>query len=292
MPLATFTGLSAATHYVTQEEISSFLDGYNYPPPIGATIAAAKPGKGTTPIRFPRLGAISVPAGTLAETVDAVDVNVSTAEDSLTPARVAFAMPISDYLEMNQVGTAVPGTILADAVRASWARIDSDLLAGSTSASNSYGAVTDIFTKAHLRAAKAAWRALNVDPGPFGVALALHGNALSALEESVESSGSPWTLRPGDNPLFGTMHGYQGRLGELELFSSNQIAAESTGRSNFITTIGTGSGLGLGMSKMPTITLHKGNDGLRRAVVYAHVEMYFAGGIVNATEFLEVLSDD
>lgn len=292
MPITTFTGLSAATHYVSQEEISSFLDGYNYPPPVPVVIAAAKEGKGTVPVRFPRLGAISVPAGTLAETVDAVDVNVSTAENSLTPARVAFAMPISDFLQMNQVGTAVPGAILADAVRASWARIASDLNAGSTSATNSTGAVGDICTRSSIRAMKAVWRALNVDPGALGVALVLHGGALSALEEDVETAGSVWALRPGDNPSFSLMHGYQGRYKEFELFSDNQVAAESTGRSNYVTPIGAGSGLGLVMVKEPSITLHRGNDGLRRAAVFAHIEMYFAGGIVNSDEFLEFLTDD
>lgn len=288
--LSTYVGTTEATHIVSVEEIDAFLAGYNHPPPIGPTVAGTRQGKGTVPHRFPRLGAISVPAGTLAETVDAVDVNVSTAEDSLTPARVAFAVPISDRLVMNQVGSNVPGEVLAEAINATWQRIDSDTLAGSTGATQSTGAITDVFTLDHLRAVKAAWRAYSVMPGPFGTALVVHGDALSALEASARSSGSPWALSPSDNPTFGLVHGYQGRLGEFELFSSNQVADESTGHSNFVTPIGILGGLGLVMSKAPSITLWRGNDGLRRGVTYAHVEVYFAAGITNNTRFMEALS--
>jgi hypothetical protein len=289
MPLATFTGVTEAAHYVRQEQISPFLAGYNYPPPVLVAIAAMKQGKGTVPLRFPRLGAISVPSGTLAETVDAVDVNVSTAENSLTPARVAFAMPISDYLDMNQEGVAIPEAVMIDIIRACWGRIDLDTGLGVQSSTVTYGAATDPFTLSHLRGLKAAWRALNVMDSELGVALAVHGDGLSALEESAETAGSPWALK--ETPEFQLVHGYQGKLRNVELFSDNQIAAESTGHSNIMTPLGDGAGIGIAMTKEPTITLHRGNDGLRRAVVYAHVEMYFGTGIVNQTRMIEAFSD-
>lgn len=291
MPITTYTGTTEAAEVVLVENVDAYLFGYHYPAPSGVAIVATKPGKGTVPVRFPRLGAIAVPAGTLAETVDAVDVNVDLSENTITPARVAFTMPISDDLVMNQIGNGIPVVVLNDAIRAVYSRIHSDLLAASASSTSATGALADVFTLERYRSAKAAWRATEVQDDGAGVAMMLHGDTFQALEESAASSGSPFALRPQDSPLFAHTHGYQGTIGGFELFSSSQVAADSTGHSNWITPIGDMSGLGMVMSVLPKIVTHRGNDGERRATTYAHITTYFGVGIVNQTRFLEVLAD-
>lgn len=289
MPLATYVGTTEATEVVRQEEIDAFLAGANYPPPTAVAIAASKPGRGNTPIRFPRMNQLSVPAGTLAETVDAVDVNVDTTENSITPARVAFAVPISRDLLMAQDADHFPSAVLEACIEAMWSRINADLNGASVSATNSISDISTPFTLAVLRATRVAWRALNVKAGA-GLALLLSDDALGQLEESAETAGSPWALKPGDVPEFQNVHGFQGKFGTFMLFSDTEAADDSTGRSNWVTPIGDQSGIGVVMSESPQIVLWQGNDGLRRDVIYAHCRMRFGTGIVNQTRFLEVLS--
>jgi hypothetical protein len=289
MPLATYVGTTEATEVVRQEEIDAFLAGANYPPPTAVAIAAAKQGRGNTPIRFPRMNQLSVPAGTLAETVDAVDVNVDTTENSITPARVAFAVPISRDLLMAQDADHFPGAVLEACIEAMWSRINSDLNGGSVSASNSISDISTPFTLAVLRATRVAWRALNVKAGA-GLALLLSDDALGQLEESAETAGSPWALKPSDVQEFQNVHGFQGKFGSFMVFSDTEAADDSTGRSNWVTPIGDQSGIGVVMSESPQIVLWQGNDGLRRDVIYAHCRMRFGVGIVNQSRFLEILS--
>lgn len=290
MPLATYVGTTEATEVVSQEEIDAFLAGANYPPPTAVTIAATKQGRGNVPMRFPRMNQLSVPAGTLAETVDAIDVNVDTTENSIVPARVAFAVPISRDLLMAQEGEHFPSAILDACTEAMWSRINSDLNGASTSATNSISDISTPFDLAALRAARVAWRALQVRPGAGGIALVLSDDALAQLETSVETAGSPWALKPSDSPAFENVHGFQGMFGTFLLFSDAQAADDSTGRSNWMTSVGDMSGIGVVMSESPQIVLWQGNDGLRRDVIYAHCRMRFGTGIVNQTRFLEILS--
>jgi len=287
MPLATFLGTSDAQHIVRAEQIEAFLDGFNYPPPVSVGLCSTIAGKGNVPHRFPRLGQLSVPAGTLAETVDATDVTVTTAEATITPARVGFAVPISEDLLMGQDFEAMPVAVLEAIVQACFFRINADLCAAvAAGTTNTIGAVTDIFTLDHLRTAKASARALNL---PDQLALVVHSDGLGALEESAETAGSPFAMPAATE--FSMFPGYQGRLRGLELFWDTQVTAESSGHDNYIAPIGQGSGLGVVMSTAPKITMHEGNDGLRRAVTYAHVKMRYGVGVRNVTRVLEVLSD-
>ena len=287
MPLATYLGTSEAAHIVRAENIDAFLAGYNYPPPVTMGLATMRQGMGNVPQRFARLGQLSVPAGTLAETVDATDVNVSTSEVAITPARVAFTVPISEDLLMGQDFSAMPAAVLSAIIEACMFRINADacaaIAAGTTS---TIGAVTDIFTLDHLRTAKAAARALNLADQ---LALVVHTDGLGALEESAETAGSPFAMSAASD--FAMFPGYQGKLRGLELFWDAQVTAESSGHDNYISPMGELSGLGIVMSTQPTITMHEGNDGLRRAVTFAHVKMRYGVGVRNVTRILEVLSD-
>lgn len=287
MPLATFLGTSDAQHIVRSEQIEAFLDGFNYPPPVSVGLCSTIVGKGNVPHRFPRLGQLSVPAGTLAETVDATDVSVTTAEATITPARVGFAVPISEDLLMGQDFEAMPVAVLEAIVQACFFRMNADLCAAvAAGTTNTVGALTDIFTLDHLRTAKAAARALNL---PDQLALVVHSDGLGALEESAETAGSPFAISAATE--FSMFPGYQGRLRGLELFWDTQVTLESSGHDNYIAPIGQSSGLGVVMTTAPKITMHEGNDGLRRAVMFAHVKMRYGVGVRNVTRVLEVLSD-
>lgn len=287
MPITTYVGTSELTEIVRAENIEPFLEGFNFPPPISVGLASYVPGKGNVPHRFPRLAQLAIPSGTLAETVDAVDVNVESSEVSITPARVACAVPISEDLLMGQDFEAMPGAVLAEIYKACWFRVNADLCAAVAAGTTStVGAVTDIFTLDHLRTAKAAARALNLTDT---LALVVHTDGLGALEESAETAGSPFAMSAASE--FTLFPGYQGKLRGLELFWDSQVTAESTGHDNYISPIGANSGLGVVMSTEPKITMHEGNDGLRRAVVFAHVKMRYGVGVRNVTRVLEVLSD-
>jgi hypothetical protein len=287
MPLATYIGTTEAAHILRSEDIEPFLEGFNFPPPISIGLATYVPGKGNVPHRFPRLAQLAVPAGTLAETVDAVDVNVATAEASITPARVAFAVPISEELMMGQDFDAMPSAVIEEIYKACWFRVNADLCAAVAAGTTStIGAVTDIFTLDHLRTAKAAARALNLHDE---LALVVHTDGLGALEESAETAGSPFAMNAASD--FNMFPGYQGKVRGLQLFWDSQVTAESTGHDNYISPMGARSGLGVVVSTEPKITMHEGNDGLRRAVIYAHVKMRYGVGVRNVTRILEVLSD-
>lgn len=288
--LGTFTASSDVAHILDAEVIDDFVDNYSYHPPVGVAVASTRPGKGNTPVRFTRLGAITVPSGTHSETDDADDVEIASAEESITPGLVIFRFPIPDELMAAAGGRGVPAEALAECLDAAVNRLDVDTLASSTSATQTYGAITDAFTLQHLRAAKAYAKGLRVKPGPLGMALVLHTDAASQLEESMHTSGAtvPWGAASMDT--FGLVAGYQGMLEGFQVFESGNVAAETTGWSNFITPIGRGGGLGLVMNELPNIRMSRGDDGELRATTYFITRMWYGCGMANRLKLVEVLS--
>lgn len=290
MPISTFTGLSAAQHIVPTEEIDGFIAGYEYPIPVSMALAWVVPGTGSTPHRFPRWGEITVPGGTVAETVAFADANISTAEGTGTPGMVGFRMPISDEVVAAATG-GVPAAVLIEGIRALTNRMDSDLCGISTSATNATGAITDTFTLAKFRSALAAYKALRIPDSPFGHAMVLDHGPAAALLESLHSSAATLLVSQGDSMGLGPVAGRIGRLYGVEVFETGNVAAESTGKSNFMTPIGaTHSGLGLVLSKMPHIEVSRGDDATARKVTYYVFAAWYAAALANTRRFLEVLS--
>lgn len=288
--LSPVTTVSDVAHIVDAEQIDEFVDNYSYHPPVGVAVAATRPGKGNVPIKFTRLGAITVPSGTHTETEVATDVEIASAEESITPGLVIFRFPIPDELMAGAAGRGVPGEALAECLDAAANRLDVDTLASSTSATQTYGAITDAFTLAHLRAAKAYAKGLRVKPGPSGMALVLHTDAVAQLEESMHTSGATVPWGQGGMDQFGLIGGYQGILHGLQVFESGNVAAETTGWSNFITPIGRGGGLGLVMNELPNIRMSRGDDAELRATTFFNVRMWYGAGMANRLKLVEVLS--
>jgi hypothetical protein len=288
--LSTFTSSSDVAHVIDAEVIDEFVDNYQYEPPVGVSVAAMRPGQGNIPVRFIRLGEITVPSGTHSETDDADDVEVASAEETITPGLVIFRFPIPDELMAAANGRGIPAEALANCLDAAANRLDIDTLASSTSATLTTGSIASSCTLQALRAARAYTKAQRIKPGPMGFGLVLHHDAAAQLEESMGSAAAPRAFGQGDMERFGMVAGYQGTLLDLQVFEAGNVAAESTGWSNFITPIGRGGGLGLVMNELPHICPTRGDDGELRATTYFITRMWYGAGLANRLKLVEFLS--
>lgn len=288
MPLTTYTGTSAMTEVIETELIPDFIQSYEYEPRVADAIAWIRGGKGNIPVRYPRWNVTSgVPAGTVAETVDAEDVNVDLAESSITPGLVRFRVPISDEaVAMAKAG--IPAGALRQFMEALMDRMDSDTLSSSTSATTSVNTVADEFELAEFHATRQAYRALRL-PGSMH-ALALHDDALDALEIDIGVQSSMWALRPDDQLQRALGSAFQGRMGGFNVFVSGNIADESTGHSNFATPMGMESGLGLVLNELPSVVSTRSDVAENRASTFYHFRAWYGFGLTNPRRFLEVLS--
>ena len=293
--LSTYMGTSEATELIPTELLSTFVQAYEYPVPVGLQIAWARPGRGNIPVRFPRWNQLNsgsgVPAGTKSETDVFTDVTLDFAESTITPGIVGFRLPISDESEAGAIIGVQAGAVI-QAILALVDRIDSDVLSSSTSATNSTGSVSDVFTLSKMRAACAAYKALEVPPSPMGVAIALHHNGAAALLESLGSSAATMLKNPADSLAFGTQPGYLGSLFGVQIYESANVPAESTGHSNPMTPIGfQQSGLGIVMNRVPEVIPTRGDDAENRKVTYLVCSAWYGTGVTNPNRLLEVLSE-
>jgi|SRR5688572_10510667 len=291
MPLATYVGTSEFTEVIKTELIPATIAKFEYTPTVALAVAWSSPGKGNIAVRFPRMNELSVPAGTVAETVDHTDVSVDITESSVTPGMVRFRVAISDEAAvMAEAG--IPTDVLRDGLRAMLGRLDSDLSAASTSATLTTGAVGSAFTLEQFHSARQYYRAQDIEQFGGRHALVLHNDATDALENSIRNSSSPWALKRDDARLVeGLGAGYQGSLNGIDIFCSSNVADESTGHSNYMTPMGAGlSGLGVIMNEMPHVKMERGNEGELRASSFYHFRMWYGTGIVNPRRFVEVLS--
>lgn len=294
--LSTSLDTTAVTERIPTELIGAFVDGYEYTAPAGQAICRARPGKGSIAVRFGRWdqldGGSGVPAGTKTETDVLTDVTLATSESSITPGIVGFRLPISDEaVEMVEHSNEVPAEALAECLRALNDRIDSDILSGSTSATNIAGAATDIFTAAKFRSASATYRALKLPPAAMGHAFVGHFDHFRDLEESVGSTSAPFTASAAAESLFGApgASAYRGDYMGFRMFETGNTPVDGAGWSGCMTPIGAGSGLGCVMVKSPEIKMTRGDDAEVRKVTYFNVSAWYGAGLVNPSRILEVL---
>lgn len=288
MPLSTYVGRSEMTEVVPTEKISKAIAEYEYEPTVSESIAWIEGGTGNVPVRFARWNALTVPAGTVNETVDHTDVNVDLAESSITPGVVRFRLPISREVAV-EAQTGIPAGALTAGLDACRDRMDIDALSSSTSATTAVGAVGTAFTLAEFHVARQAYRAMNI-PGSLH-ALVLHGDALDSLENSIRNQSGPWAILPNERLATAVGSAFQGRMNGLQIFKSDRIPDESTGHSNFITPMGMGqSGLGVVMNQMPTVEVSNGDEAHLRFSLFYHFYMWYGTGLTNPRRFLEVLS--
>lgn len=288
MPLATVHTAADVTELIEAELIDDFVAGFEYPLPVGMLVSQRKTGRGNIPIRFPRWNELDLSSiGTShTESVDAVDVEMDTTESSLTPAMQIFRMAFSDEAEVASQGK-VPAQALAEALVALANRMDVNILAGSTSATLATGAVATALTLQGLRTAIAYFKAQDI-PSSSPILVAAN-SAAASLWESMGSTGATYALSEDDMKRFGTRSGYQGRLQGVQIFESNNVATESTGYSNFMVPAERSS-LGLVVNEMPNLRPTRGDDAETRAVSFVVCRAWWAAGIINPRQFVEVLS--
>ena len=287
--LSTYTGVADATEVIPTELLDEFIQAYEYEPRVADAIAWSRPGRGNVPVRYPRWDQATVPAGTVAETDTAPDVEVAMSESSITPAVVRFRMPISDEASVEAL-RGIPAGALANQMEALMDRVDSDALSASTSATQTVGLVTDTFDLEHFSAVvtdvrSRRWRA------PSGVALARHDEPLDALETSIRQSSSPWAIKEDQRLSEALGQGFQGTMRGLRIFLSGNVAVEGAGWSNFATPIGAGqSGLGVVMNQRPAVVSTRGDEAENRWATFYHFSAWYGFGLTNPSRFLEVLS--
>jgi hypothetical protein len=288
MPLSTFTSSVDIEELIPTELVDEFVAGFEYPLGAGMLVAQRKPGRGNIPVRFPRWNQIDLSGiGTShAETVDAVDVDTTTTESSITPAMQIFRMPFPDEADVASLGK-VPAQALAEALRALGNRIDVNVLAASTSATLATGAVGTALTLQGLRAAIMYANAQNIPTPSYNVVLS--NSAAGSLWESMGSTGATYALSADDLTRFGAQSGYQGRLLGQGIFQSNNVATESTGFSNFMVPVNSSS-LGVVVQEMPNLRPTRGDEAELRAVSFVVVRAWWGAGIINPRQFVELLS--
>lgn len=290
MPLTTYTGTTEMTEVIPTELISGAIDEFEFDPRVCLLVAGVFGGKGNVPKRFARWNQLTIPAGGLgiAETVDAPDANVDITEDSITPARIRFRLPISDEVKAEALG-GIPAGALAAGLEALWDQLEDDIANVSTGATNTSGAYTTSFDLDAFRTARQDYRADNL--WKFGAAaLVLHDDALNPLETAIDQSAGPYQFKGNDTLERELGPEYQGRLRGFEVFRCPSVVAAGGGRSNFATPMGQQGGLAVVMNKMPSVKYTRGDTAENRGSDFYHFELWKGQGIRNARRFLEVRS--
>lgn len=273
---------------IPTELIDAFVAGFEYPMPVGMVVAQRKAGKGNIPVRFPRWNELDLSGiGTShTETNNATDVEMDTTESSITPAMQIFRIAFSDESGVASSGK-VPAQALAEALKALTNRIDVNILSASTSATLASGSISTALTLQGFRTALIYAQAQDLPTSQLDVVLG--NSAAGSLFESMGSTGASYALSAEDMSRFGIQSGYQGRLLGQNVFQSNNVAADSTGFSNFMVPSGSSS-LGVVVEEMPNLRPTRGDDAESRATSYVVVRAWWGASIINPRQFIELLS--
>lgn len=280
---------TSVTELVPTEEIGTWLDGYNYPARVGILVAASIPGIGSIPMRSPRWDQLTPTAGTKAEGDDASQVEMTTAEESATPGIVIFETALTDEVVAGRRG--IREAHLIEAMASLGNRIDSDILAVSTSSVNTMGSTAQVFNRQFFSAFASAYRALDIPEGAMmDHAAVLHHDAVRDLDEDEVLTAAARAVAP-QFQVLGAAAGYKGAYGGLQLFESGNVAAESSGWSNFATPIGAGrSGLMFVVSRPPQVEENRGRDGARAQSTYYVFSAWYGAGMRNRLRLQEAVS--
>jgi len=271
---------------IPTEQIVNFIDGYGYPALTALFVAAAMPSVGSIPVRMPRWNQITPTAGTKTEGSGFAEVTIDTTEETITPGIVGMEVPITDEAKAGAI-IGVPEGLLIEGIAAMANRMDVDGHAVSTSATNSQGAVTDVFNRAKVNAAMASYRALSI-PNGFRHALVVGNGGFRDLEaDSILESAT----KEMGFAAFSADSGYKGTYGGLDLFLTQNIATEGAGRSCYITPVGNGrSGLGYAITQRIVVESNRGSEGARSARDFHVFRAWYGTGLRNRTRILEVLA--
>ena len=286
---ATQIDTTSVTELVPTERISEWVDGYNYAMRVGLAIVATIPGVGSIAQRSARWDQLVPTASTKAEGDDFTQIEMTTAEESATPGIVGFETSLTDEVVAGVRG--IRELHLIEAVNSLSDRMDADILAASTGATNTVGSTTRVYNREAFSADAASYRALNIAGGEFmDHAFAGHGDAFRDLDLDEVLTAAQKAGGDGFRVLAATA-GYMGPFGGFQMFQSNNIAAEAPGWSNFMTPIGLGrSGLMCVLTEGPKVEENRGRDGARAASTYYVFRAWYGAGMRNRTRLQECLS--
>lgn len=279
---------TAAAVIIPTEKLGEVIDGYGYPALTGLVVCASVRTQGTVAVRMPRWGVITPTAGTKTEGANFSEVVPAMAEESLTPGIVGFEMPLTDEVVANVVA-GIPGGLLSEALNAMANRMDVDIHAAANSATNTQGAVTDVWNRTKVTAAAAAYRALNINLPGAQHALVVGGAGQTQLE--LDEIVSAATRTAGMFAPVSATAGYLGSYGQFQLFSTNNLATEGGGNSNYMTPIGDGkSGIAIGVAKRIQVEVNRGSEGARAAMQFMVISAWYGAAMRNRTRLLQILS--
>ncbi len=285
--MANFDAAAAAV-IIPTEKLGQVIDGYGYPALTGLLVCALVGTQGSIAVKMPRWGVITPTAGTKTEGSDFAEVVPAMSEESLTPGIVGFEMPLTDELFAATLN-GMPAPLLAEAINAMAARMDSDIHAAANSATHVQGAVTDVYNRAKMTAAGAAWRALNVNLPGTRIAHVVGPAGQTQLETDEITSAA--TRSAGDFAVVADAAGYLGMYGKFALFSTSSIATEGGGNSNYITPMGTDkSGIAIGIERRINVESNRGSEGARAGKTFYVVNAWYGAAMRNRERLVQVLS--
>lgn len=291
--MANETTTTTLTEVIPVEYIPEFIEGYNWNVPVAMEVAriVEKADQGSVPYRFPRHDQFSMPAGTKTEgTGSFTRVAHQTVENSLTPGIVGAEIVLTDEA---QVAARTSGGILASTLEQTLLslvdRMDTDILAGITSATNTTGTVSDVFTRDQWDDAVAAYRALSAKSMGNMHAALLAPSAYNDLKRDERSASATSAILA--SSFFGGAQGFTGEYDGFMLAYAANAPSESSGFASCMTPIGPSSGLGIVVVEYPNARLNRGVDGESIASTFGHIRAWYGAGLVNQTSLLEILTN-
>jgi hypothetical protein len=260
--MANETTTSSAPHLMRAEDVKKYVSLYNRPKKIARRFCWETKGTLAVASKFPSVEEITVPAGTKTEGANFTRVQLTTVETTATPGFVGMELVLTDeaVAASGAQGIMIKETTVQAAIEAMDQRMDRDIFAASTSATEFHSDVATDLDEEILYAAFAEFSALEPE-APRGVLCALAHASAARIRKLLNLSTA--TVRVGDDAGKGRIeNAYIGLIGGVECWESGNVADESTGKSNVVTAIGEeASGLGLVVAQEVDVEINRGREG-------------------------------
>lgn len=291
MAFTTYPSSTDLTELIPAELIDDYVASFEYPAPVGMSVAWVRGGMGNVPIRFPRWNQMSLSSLTQSEETDAFqEEELDTTESSITPALHGFTVKIPDQVVAGaQVG--VPAGLIQEGMLSLVDYFHTNVLASFTGGTTVAGAVTDDYTLSRFRSDIATYKALEVPPQgeTEGIALILSHAGASDLLGSLHSSGATLLKSGGDSLELKPQSGFLGSMHGIQIMETVRVPDSSTGAAGALTPIGFRKcGFGIVLNEAPSMRVTRGDTAESTASTWYHYRLWYGTGIVNPRRFVEV----
>jgi hypothetical protein len=216
-----------------------------------------------------------------AETAEFEERDIAMSESSITPALHGFAIKRSDEA-MAGSPAGVQAGLLAQALEYLFDDIEVAALGSISSVTASEGLVTDTYDLARFRSDLAAYRALNIAPGPLGHVLLASSGMVAELTTSLHTTGATIVRSEGDSLGVGPNAGFRGTLHGVAVYETPNLPVSTTGRAGLMAPAGQfASPLGIVVNEMPNVRVTRGDVSELRAVTQYVMRSWFGVGVTN-----------